>query len=136
VLVARLLPVDGGGKLRASPDTGGGEPRGVEWAEIDRRGHTLGDQLGYRLARGGRIEDPPGAMARGDIATGHAGHAADERQPVGDGRSQACWRVIGAATSEFATRAAARARMAQEASFTSTAFGESGSGAGSAIPRT
>jgi len=44
--------------------------------------------------------------------------------------------VICAVASALDTRPAARASVAQEASLTSTPSGESGSGAGSAIPHT
>ena len=116
----------------------GREPRRIERAEIDQLGGAVRDELGHRQAGRRRVENAPRPMAGRDERAAHAGHPADQRNAVVGDRTVAGLPAHDprARPAPLDTRPAARASVSQELSFTSTASGESGSGAGSAIPHT
>src|SRR5262245_9046365 len=85
---SRLIASSSAAPVRARSPAGGRQAAGIEWTEVQARG-TLNDEVGQGLAGGGSVQDAPGSVAGGHVGAGHAGHAADQGEPVPGDRAVA-----------------------------------------------
>src|SRR5207249_5204905 len=65
------------------------QPAGIERRQVHRVRGAVDDQLRYRLARRGCVENAPDAMPGGNKGAGYSWDGSDQRKPVRGHRTKA-----------------------------------------------